>query len=59
MPERGLTMMDAKFSHLIGAVTGAFGKVSLGWLKAREMVKEYPGCVLVLWFLSFIAGVWL
>jgi hypothetical protein len=52
-------MMDAKFSHLIGAVTGAFGKVSLGWLKAREMVKEYPGCVLVLWFLSFIAGVWL
>jgi hypothetical protein len=56
MPERGLTMIPATWLDFFASIFGAFG---VWWLKARGLVSEFPGTVLVLWFLSFVLGVWL
>ena len=38
---------------------GILAFIALYWHKAKALVAEFPGYVLVLWFLSFILGVWL
>ena len=40
-------------------VVSAFGAVAIYWAKAKDLVREFPGTVLVLWAASFVAGVWL
>jgi hypothetical protein len=49
-------MIPASWQHGVAAV---FSTIGVTWLKARGLVQEYPGCTLALWFLSFVAGVWL
>lgn len=49
-------MSPAKLGHLVMAVVSEIG---LLWLKARELVKEYPGVFLILLIVALAAGMWL
>lgn len=47
-------MIPAKVGHFVMAV---FSAVSVSVLRARELVKEYPGCALALLILLALAVV--
>lgn len=35
------------------------GAIGIYWLKAENLIADHPRLTLILWFCSFVAGVWL